>query len=472
LAARPADGCFVYHPFISSAEIAAQVAEYHSLGFTHLALAELRSKSVSCSSNSYAWTTGMPSNLSTWLSEAALRGMNCYLGLVFSTGACATWGSDATNRSQDAADLDTTVATIVANHGTSRALAGWYIVNEATVNFDHSDWAGIKTYYSTMVSTIRARSNLPILIAPYISSNGTHTLAQTAAQARELIDLGINYLVVQDAVGAGGISVWSRTPDVEDYFDAMATSIGTALWADNEVYGYPAGSFAGTNYTAGSMVRLDKQLDQSRAARRHLLWLPNTQMGSVDDNRRDEAPSLLAAYKAWFGLDGEYIKPASYTWTTAPVQADTGNTKMFDLSTGDPLDGHHTDAQWVGFGTGVLAECNIDLGVRKRVAWVRCHTLNRTASSIKHPASIEVLYSIDGSTYSSAGTWTHGYDEADGEFMVGNTTAIDVTARYLKVRLTNAAKTYISEIEVIGLGRAGISTRTPGFSDLVNEHVR
>lgn len=472
-AGRKADGGFVYTPALSSSEIAAQVAQYFQLGFKILVLSSARIKSGGCSSNSYAWTTGNPTNLGAWLTGAAKYGMAVYVGLVESSGTCATWGSDATNRSQDATDLDTTVATILASYGTSPALAGWYVINEASVNYDHADWSTILTYYSTMVTTIRARSSLPILIAPYLASSGTLTTTQTAGRASQLVATGLNIICVQDAVGAGPMSIWSdRTPTVDQYFEQMSGSIGNALWADVEVYTYPTGSFTGTNYAPGPVARVDRQLAATDKAQRRILWLPNHQMGTVDDGRTPEAASLYAAYRAFYGLGGEYVTPVFYAWTVAPTQADSP-PRMFDKETGDAKDGQHTTSRWVGFATGVTAEATIDLGAPKLIAWVRAHTLNRTASGIAHPDSMALDYSINGVSYSTAGTiFTNAYSKTDGEYVIGNTAALAIKARYLKVRLVNAAKTWVSEIEVISAGAPGTSTLTPGFSDLVSEHVR
>jgi hypothetical protein len=455
------DGAYLYHNTLSAGEVPTVLDQFRALGMDTVIVTSVRSKATGCSSNSYSWMGSMPSMLGTILTEAQKLGLSVYVGLTESSGVCAGY-DDATNRSQDATDMGSAVSTILASYGSIPALAGWYIPNEEALAYQtnqttlDSEWA----YYLAVRNAIRAVDpTRPITVAPYLGNADGLGLQLPATVATRCASFRSNtggdlIIVMQDSVGADGMNIgWARSGDrahsTRQYYDAIVTAVGAAnIWANCELNNYPAGPFVGGNYSPTSAVRLTHQLANAQACAKRVAWNANIHLMPEDANAKAEAASLKARYKAIRGLTGEFVAPSSYTWTTAREAAhpDRGNS-LFDRWTGDPR--NLNDTAWVGFANGGCV-VTVDMGSTRTLNWVAAHTLEVAASSYAHPTSIQIETSPDNSAWTDRGTTTPGLAASDGEYTIGNTSALSVSCRYVRVTLANASKkTLVSELEIV-----------------------
>jgi hypothetical protein len=452
------DTAYVYTPAIPTSNVVAVLTELKSIGFTDVILSEVREKSGGCSSNTYAWTTGNPSNIGLWLYEANQLGMGVYIGLVFSSGTCGVYHSEP-NTSQDAADTANTVLTVVNNYGSAHpALRGWSIVDEAALAY-HTDptiLGTIHDYYREQVDAIRLHSALPIITAPYLGGAYTawdgsvQTPAQVATKAAAFRDAtGVDVQVWQDSLGSEMVAFgWSRQPyKVADYYGALMPVLGpSGFWPDVELFTYGNPQFTGPGYTAAPIARVAYSITSAGNTDHKATFLQQYHMGRVVDHvaRSDR---LMAAYKAWYRIAiGEYAAPESYTWQTQPsvTYPDSGG-QLTDLITGDPLS--HTDPSWVGISGD--ARFTLDLGRKRSVRWVGCHVLNMTAQSVRFPDSIQVETSPQDGHWMAHGPYPLGFTRSDGEYVISNDVPLTVDARYIRVTLANSGMTFISEVEVM-----------------------
>ena len=458
----PGNGGFLYHPNVPSDEIPLLLDEWHAIGLDIIIVSEIREKTGGCdgaAGAAYQWLEGMPENLGIILDAAGQRGMKVYVGLTSSSGTCPFFYREP-NVTQDANDVASTVGAVLASYGDRGALSGWSMTNEPALAYEQNpvNLDAIIGYYAALHTAIRAHSPLPIVVSPYLANyagQGPQTPTGVAGNSA-LFERGAGgdiTQVWQDSTGADAISVgWPRSDrmvfTVGDMYKAIATTLGTQkFWADNEIYTYPA---SGSGYRPGPIVRIARQLSLSRDAAERILWLPASHMSAIAGSRYPEAARLLAAYKAWFGKPGggEYVSPVGYTYTVGrPLEShNDNNKKLFDLWTGDP---RNSDEQhWVGFAPGAI-EIRIDMGSTKTLNWAGVHCLNLNAQGISLPDTLSLSASIDDILYMPQGTWTNHLTKDDCEYVFANSQAISVPCRYVKLRLTNAQKTWLSEIEMV-----------------------
>lgn len=453
-----AEAGFLYHNHLTATTVPLVLDEFREMGLTTVIVTATRYKTTDCATNAYGWWALMPDLLGTILTAAAARGMGCYVGLVESSNVCVSFHTDP-NKTQDVAEYTSTVTTLLASYGTSPALKGWYIIDEQALPYEQvaATLTAQEGYFLAVRDAIRALSALPIIVAPYLGNvdgQGTQTPAQVATKVQTFRantggDLIIN---MQDSTGADGISVgWDRSGDrahvTQEYYDAMVALCGAAaIWSDNEVFTYPSASFVGGRYRPGPMTRIRRQLLMAQSCGMRSLWLPTTHMTPSNTNASVEAANLKARYLASAGIRGEWVTPASYTWTTARLIADRGNA-LFDGWTGDPR--NVGDPAYVGFATGNVV-VTVDMGGTKTLNWLALHTTENAASGYGHPTSILIETSPDNTTWTGQGTTTPALAAADGEYMLGNTTKLSVPCRYVRVTTANAsAKTLMSEMEIV-----------------------
>lgn len=462
LKSTPGNGAFLFHPKVPTSEIPSLFDEWHILGLDTILLTEIREKMGGCDLSagaSYKWATEMPQKLGAILDAAGQRDMKVYVGLTSSSASCPFFYRES-NATQDANDVAMTLGEVLSTYGTETALAGWFVPNEPALAYEQNsaNLDAAITYYASLRAVIRTQSPLPIIVSPYLanySGQGPQTPAGVAGNSARLQKkTGSDIVQVwQDSTGADAISVgWQRSDrtafTVGNMYKAIAGALGTQnFWSDNEIYTYPAN---GSGYRPSSIVRLARQLSQSRDAAKRILWLPASHMSEVASNRDPDAARLLAAYKAWFGKSGggEYISPLGYTYTLGtPLDSHSDkDNKLFDLWTGDP---HNSDEQhWVGFAPGAI-EVRIDMGSKKTLNWASAHCLNLNAQDIVLPDTLSVATSVDDMIYIPRGTWTNHLAREDCEYVFANSQALSVSCRYVKIRLTNAHKTWLSEIEMV-----------------------
>lgn len=453
---------FLYHVNMEPTDVGPVLDDFVDLGFTTVAVSAIRYKTTSCAVNAYGWWGTMPGLLGTILTEATARHMKVYVGLVESSNVCGNFYDDP-NKTHDIAEYTNVVSTVLASYGTSPALAGWYIINEQALPYEQNApvLAAGAAYFLGVRNAIRALSSLPIFVVPYFGNYDGQGMGQTASSIAAKVatfrantggDLIIN---MQDSVGADAVNLnwWARTGEesipTEQLYEALVAAVGRdAVWSDIEVFNYPSSLFIGGQYHPSSMRRFRAQAMASRMCGKRSVWLPTTHLCPSSDDAQPETANAKARYRAVFGLKGEMVVPVSYTWGTTPEagRPDRGNA-LFDWLTGDPR--VPTEQGWVGFASGG-ATVTVDMGRTLMINWVAVHTLENAAAGYRHPVSIKIESSPDGSAWTDQGTTTPGLVAADGEYMIGNAVAITASCRYLRVTLANAgAKTLLSEMEIV-----------------------
>jgi len=310
-----------------------------------------------------------------------------------------------------------------------------------------------------VVSAIRSVKNLPIVVAPYLAGTRTNyvtpsPLATTALNFKT--QTGIDIQAWQDSVGADAPNLYNRQyngsplPTVKDYFAALNGVLGVAgLWSDVEAFDWSPTFGAGGGYKPASITRFTNQLLASSSyVSIRTTWIQQLHFGTVDLNRYVESLRLKAAYQGTI-MYSKRIFPSSYSWNTPPSSnyPDTGN-KMFDQVTGDPTT--YLDTAWVGVAGS--ATVTVTLASPVNVAWVAVHTLCATAPGISLPSALTLRTrtTLTG-TWSSKGSWSLPYSQADSEYVIGNTAALTTATgvRQIEITLSNTAWNFMSEIEII-----------------------
>ncbi|MBI2896946.1 MAG: DUF4434 domain-containing protein [Deltaproteobacteria bacterium] len=446
----PLQGTFL--SFDSGAVTSELVPEYLdellALGMDTVVVASSRVKSGGCAAGSFAWHPELPDKLGLLLDDAREREISVYLGLVGTAGACPSF-ENATNAPAAAADTGTTVAELEKAYGAHPALAGWYIPDEPgqCPSFVHGYFAGV-------VAAIRARSDRPIVVAPYLAG-GTSTLTPFEVGERAVAfrdATGVTIQAWQDSVGADAVDLgYARQGSlgaVEDYFREISNALGReGLWADVELFNWGSPLFGGPGYGSVSAVRLEAQLRQASddLAARRVSWLAQLHMGTVDSNHDAGSSRLAASYRALFGLGGQYLAPAGYAWETPPAASypDAGG-ELTNHRTGDPRDFLHEE--WVG----VLGDAafSVDLGAERPIDWVGVHALDDGASAIAIPDRLDLSCSTDGATWNLLASVPRPVASSDGEYLLANTAPLGAACRSVRVQLSNDVWTFVSEVEI------------------------
>lgn len=431
------NGAFLYTPDVATNRVAAQLDEFKSLGMDIVITSAARDMAPGC--GAFSWSSEFPSKLGTILTEAQSRGMKVYVG-VDSSGSCAFYN----HTSAVVSDLTSVALPALHQYTSYPAFAGWYIPDEPGLYWMQTSYYN---YYTQVTSALRQSANKPVIVSPYL---GDTYLSPTEMASRSLNfknTTGVDILAYQDSTGAAGVSLWSGRYTVRDYFTAIAAAIGKqAMWSDNEVFNC-CSLTQGGGYRSAAITRIADQIEQSSAVDKKVAWLPQNHMGAVSAGRFPEAPRLLAAYKAFYGISGSYLIPQSYQWTTQPVtqHPDGSNSLLFNKKTGDPK--NYNNSEWVGFNG--VAEAKIDLGSTKQVQWVAAHLLNYDAAGVKFPDSLNLSCSSDNTNWTVVGTWNLPVQKQDSEYVLSNPQPLNISCRYLKVRLNNTGTTLISELELV-----------------------
>lgn len=128
------------------------------------------------------------------------------------------------------------------------------------------------------------------------------------------------------------------------------------------------------------------------------------------------------------------------TLKAAPSPSYPGNVGAFGLVNGTVSDKGFSSPEWLGWNDGDMV-ATLDLLKPVKFSSVNVHTLEQNASWIYLPASVEVLVSKDGKTFTPAGK-TSDYEKDNSGFSTGNMTVnfSPVTARYIKVVARNYGK--------------------------------
>jgi hypothetical protein len=456
----PLAGSFVYfgdgtasdNP-LPEAQMSAFLTNVQYAGMNTLVLENSRTHG-SCGTTDYHYLPEMPSKLGTLLSEASALGMKAYLSGTTEGDLTCAWAT-GTNQTNTAADWQAFAKQMESAYGGESSFAGWYIPVEPPIG-----QTNLYGYYKAIVDAIHAAgSNRPILVSPFLAFVGPSyppaTVAQLAASFGQ--QTGVDIQVWQDSVGAQGIAAgWASKEygSTDSYYAALAQALPVGgLWADVELFTCCVDQFGfgGGNYRPASSARLNQQLWNARHAAVRVSWLLQEHIaGPPIPLALPESPRLRDAYLALYGLSGHAVKPVGYTWTNPPASQypDPGNTKLIDTITGDPLD--FTNPAW----TGIVgdAEIVVNLGSPTAVKWVAVELLRSKAPSITYPTSLAVDCDATGSNaFVNVGSWPLPLTtDADGEYVLSNASPMSVTCTNVRIHLTNAAWTFLSEVELTG----------------------
>lgn len=442
----PLDGTFMYPWKINDMEEFFDKLE--AIGMDTVIIGYIKKQYGGCGSDDYRWISGLPGELTDVFDAADAYGFNVYIGTI-NCGSCG-WPDEVVdpNAALTIEETRITAAYIHNEYGDRTSFKGWYLTPEPGP-------CGPEyiPYIAGLVAAIRESSPKPILMAPYFGNvyekgYSPQFVAQRAATFMDAT--GVDIFVWQDTVGAGAIDIgWNNHEwTLEDYYEALSNAIGRdALWSDNELFNWCRDpDYPGGMYNPTSVVRLYNQLKMTKYehVKKRIVFCYDAYMDIYWNH--PEGLRLLAAYKAFYGIEGDYITPRDYTWTTLPADnyPDNGN-EMFNKMTGDPK--WYLDEDW----TGILgdAEVIVDLGKTKQVDWVATHVLNNNTRAIGFPDQLKIYSSDDGQNWNYHGTWNREIDKYDSTFVFSNTEPLDMDCRYVKVRLENPVWTFISEIEII-----------------------
>ena len=248
---------------------------------------------------------------------------------------------------------------------------------------------------------------------------------------------------------------------VAQYYSAISSKIGKSkLWADNEFFTCCVFSTRSNTYGySPSISRLNSQfkITEPYVSRNIAYTVPFYMSPVIEDISSFGQSRLLATYKAFYKIEGDYITPTSYTWTTTPstTYPDSGN-KLFDLESG--YADYYKDSSWVGINkytplASEYAEVILDLGTEKKIDWIGVETLNWPSKLIEVPSEMQIYSSTNKTNWTLVGTYASANVQGGvdgGTYVIGNYSPLNTSARYFKIKLKNSGWVFVSEIEVVG----------------------
>ena len=442
------DGTFIYAQSLSQDTLPQYLDELNKLDIKFVIQTYSKEKLGSCTSNNYQWVEDFPETIGFLLDEAEKRGMSVYLGIDGTAGACPMGFMINPSADQTVADVGQTLSVLTKNYSQHKALAGWYLSDEANLA-DVKNWTeGTYQYYMKMTNKIRQSSNLPILATTYLNKVAGMSPELIADTFKAFIDkTGVDVLVVQDSVGAEG-----HSPErIRAIYRALSETIGKQhLWSDVELFGgRTAEGITGGAYRPATWQRIAWQLAETQPfVNSHVAWLLQHHASQVSPDRLPEAARLLDEMKAAYGLDGlTFLEPASYDWLSpTPVEPEGKNTQLFDKKTGDLL---HPQKNWVLVpGT---ADIIINFGKEQHLRWLSGQFLHQQDSGLSFPSELQLSCSTDGETWSLVGTWGLPIQPADSEYTFSNPEPLDVRCQFAQATFLNPTGiTAIGEVTAVG----------------------
>lgn len=461
----PVDGTFVKADELPESSIAAFMDEVTELGMHIIIIQNMRTKGVNCNSQNccsmtnYSWLPGLPEKLGLILEEAAKREVEVYVGLVMTAqGICPAAYYVNPNSSLTIEDTSQTVRIIEEQYGQHPAFTGWYIPDEPFL----TGWRvpkNIYDYFGGLVYAIREYSDKPILVSPHLCQSQRRTPEEISRRAKTFKEsTGIDILLWQDSVGTGAVDIgWGRYESTLDqHFAALSDSLGEdALWAVNELFNCCTSDVlvpGGGAYRPAAITRFALQLTMTAPVSRRVVWIKQHHLGLVDPYHHSEAARMIAAFKAYFGISGEYLIPRSYQWLTPPnyEYADSGN-ELFDLRTGDPID--FQNETWVGIeGKGPQSvELEVDFGESRSIDWIGLHLLQKEDAGIRFPSQMGIACYTDSLQWPIITSWSlpSWIDNQDGEYVFSNLEPLGEHCQSIRLWADNWWWTFISEVEII-----------------------
>jgi len=450
---------------VTAAQLPLLLDELKDLGNDTIIISQTRVTSPNQGCGYYAsqreWIAGFPGKLQSVLDAAQARGIKVYVGTTLSTGCPQFYEPWNTHGVID--DIQQNLSFLASSYGGHPAFAGWYISDEPGMLS-----SGVCEYYRQVTSALKALTpGKPVMVAPHFSGASLPSpasLASTAASFRA--QTGVDIQAWQDGIGSFATTKlypWVRAGStVDQYFGALATTLGSGLWADVEVFNYGAPFAVGGGYRAASAIRINQQLWETRHAAKRVSWLHQWHMSEVIGPQYGhwEAARLQATYRALYGIGGAQWIPASgysaYTWVSplSTQYPDTAGKEMFDRFTADPQ--NPQDPGWVGTqGVNGVATFRVDFNASRRLDWVGVHTLTNPAWSIRTPTSGEIYCGETVASMTKVGDMAAPFTQADlssvttQEYVLGNRQPLGASCRFVELRMpTGGYWTFVSEIEM------------------------
>ncbi len=400
------------------------------------------------------------------LNEAAVRGMDVYIGLNWceETPPDHWWWNDSVRPSCIAADYDL-VENIESIYGNHPAIKGYYVVQEAYVGLH--DLTLIDDLYAPLIQGLHERAPGKKIIAggymcPFCS-NPEKTPGEIQEWVHKFVSGGegvegchTDIFLLQDGVGSFDTPLWG-TPNVKDYLVAGGSGAAPAvMWVDTELFQWSptkSNGFPDNWYRPANAIRINEQLVAAYDFSRRIAWIVPHHMSMIctAPDKREEAAHLYRGYRSLYFTGGYYDNPG-YVLNPAPADSypDQGG-KLFDNEEGtEPLD------RWIGWGqpTGEWVSITVDLGAVVPVSDVTVVVRTEMEAAIQYPTRMEVSVSTNGDSYAPLGSMDNPYADHDeyakAYLWVGVPSSMP--ARYVNIRLRHGNWwLFVSEIEVYGI---------------------
>lgn len=453
-----------------------------------------------CQKPVYSWSRDLlnPSNpdptnptlLDRYFQQAESRNIKIFVSLPQTGSECPDYIQDSkvtTRIGQFLRDTNPqgTLNYVLSRYGQSPSFAGWYIPNEPHFTYNEKVNPAEITYFRTLVSAIRAKSDKPIIIAPSLVGVRGRSPQMFADKAKEFYEgikfpnyTGITFAWQDSVAEVGTNNSWRPSNGGADsnnieYYQALSQVLGgsTNLWSDNEMGNCcvsPSYAWGSNILKPNTVARLEQQAQNSPlgVVGKRVVWIQQTQLATTDSslNRAFGADRLFHTYRAYYGLsNGEFIRPVSYKWLTkySTNYPDTNNQELFDGLTGVPGDAGNkrfdpsTDPRWTGVqGNTTLS---LDLGQAKNVDYLAVHLLRFESMGIDFPIKYDFSCSLDEISWQTLGSHNLPITKVvDGEFVMSNpnTSPFHRTCRFLRVTATNTKWTFLSEVEISSISRS------------------
>ncbi|MCI5221942.1 MAG: DUF4434 domain-containing protein [Candidatus Electrothrix sp. AR4] len=298
------------------------VSEMKSLGMNTIIIQYMSSGVTFCESVSSA---------AMILKYAHENDMKVFLGLSKGDVAAGSSASIRTDKLRESKKECEAVACMLKKAFKDEpAFYGWHIPLESWMsNYDETTTANLHDYYKELTAELKRILPKKVLISPFVNKpNEEHhtNLKRTTPErvgikyTKILQDTGIDFLALQDGVGAEYISV--SEPNLPKYFAEMCDACkanNIELWANVESFKKLVLSDDSVKRTAADIQRFEQQLAVAQGSSRivtfdffHYMNIKNILLGTArPDGYEDAVGALNEGYKRWLAARETTIESES-----------------------------------------------------------------------------------------------------------------------------------------------------------------